>query len=233
MEIIAEIGQNHNGDMGLAKELIHAVKEGGADVAKFQLYDAKALFSKENNPWYEYNMRTELSRDQLHLLNEECKKANIEFMSSVFDVERISWLEEIGAKRYKIASRSIHDQALIKALCDTGKPILVSLGFWKEKEFPVIPTKAAVSYLYCISKYPTDLTDLHFSNVDFNKKYQGFSDHTLGVNASLMVCARGAQILEKHFTTDKNMYGPDHVCSMDLSELSQINKFRKDFQQAF
>ena len=83
MEIIAEIGQNHNGDMELARELIHAAKENGADVAKFQLYDARELFPKEGNEWYDYNCKTELSQDQLIYLAEECSKAGIEFMASV------------------------------------------------------------------------------------------------------------------------------------------------------
>lgn len=228
MEIIAEIGQNHNGDIGLALEMIHSVKENGADVAKFQLYDAVKLFPKENNPWYEYNCKTELTREQVHLLNEECKKVNIEFMASVFDHERILWLEEIGVKRHKIASRSINDIELINAICKTGKPLLVSLGMWYKKELPFIPTKSKVDFLYCISKYPTSLEDLHFKDVDFIK-YSGFSDHTIGVNAPIAAMARGAGIIEKHFTIDKKMYGPDHEGSMIPHELKFIDQFRKDF----
>jgi len=228
MEIIAEIGQNHNGDMGLAREMIHMVKENGADVAKFQLYDAVKLFPKEANPWYEYNCKTELSREHVRLLNEECIKANIEFMASVFDTERIQWLEEIGVKRHKIASRSIHDTTLINAVCKTGKPLLVSLGMWDKKDFPAIPTKSKVDFLYCISKYPTSLQDLHFNDIDF-KKYAGFSDHTIGVNAPVAAIAKGAGIIEKHFTLDKKMYGPDHEGSMTSEELKFIDQFRKDF----
>ena len=116
MEIIAEIGQNHNGEMGLALELINKAKESGADVAKFQLYDARTLFSKENNEWFEYNCKTEISREQLSILADECKKINIEFMASVFDVERVGWTEEIGVRRYKIASRSINDKNLLRKI---------------------------------------------------------------------------------------------------------------------
>ncbi len=228
MEIIAEIGQNHNGDIKLALEMIHIVKENGADVAKFQLYDAVKLFPKEGNPWYEYNCKTELSRDQVYLLNEECKKVNIEFMASVFDIERIKWLEEIGIKRHKIASRSIRDKGLINAVCATGKPLLVSLGMWNEKEFPIIPSKSKIDFLYCIAKYPTSMEDLHFSDIDF-KKYAGFSDHTIGVNAPVAAISRGANIIEKHFTLDKKMYGPDHEGSMTPEELKFIDQFRKDF----
>lgn len=227
MEIIAEIGQNHNGDIGLAKEMIHIVKECGADVAKFQLYDAKALFPKEGNPWYEYNCKTEISKDDLNLLNEECKKAGIEFMASVFDVERISWLEDIKVKRHKVASRSINEVNLISALCQTGKPLLVSLGMWGKSDFPVIETKAMVSFLYCVSKYPTALSEVHLSKVSFDK-YAGFSDHTIGNSAAIVAMSRGAQIIEKHFTLDKNMYGPDHSCSMTPVELKELVQLKKD-----
>ena len=125
MEIIAEIGQNHNGDMGLARELICAAKENGADAVKFQVYDARALFPQENNPWYDYNLSTELTRKDILNLAEFCSEQKIEFFASVFDTQRIAWLEEIHVKRYKVASRSIHDSGLIDALNSTGKQLLV------------------------------------------------------------------------------------------------------------
>jgi sialic acid synthase SpsE len=226
IEIIAEIGQNHNGDMELAKTLIREVKKAGADVAKFQLYDAKNLFSKENNPWYEYNLSTELSKNDLMMLVDECEKENIEFMASVFDEERIHWLEEVGVKRYKIASRSIFDQNLISGLVKTKKPIIASLGHWKEAKFPEI-NASKVDYLYCVSNYPTELKELKFGSIDF-KRYSVFSDHTIGISATQIAIARGARIIEKHFTLDKSMYGPDHLCSMDAVELKQICHFRND-----
>jgi sialic acid synthase SpsE len=227
MEIIAEIGQNHNGDLSTAIEMIYIAKECGADVAKFQLYDAVKLFPTMGNPWFEYNCKTEIKKDQLCKLFEECNKANIEFMASVFDNERIKWLEELGVKRYKIASRSIEDSELINALCLTGKPLIVSLGYWFEKEFPVFPAKAKIDYLYCISKYPTPLEDVLLSKVDFSK-YSGFSDHTLGISASMAALARGARIVEKHFTLNKNSLGPDHSCSMNPAELTALAQFKND-----
>ncbi len=223
MEIIAEIGQNHNGDMGLAKELIHAAKQAGADVAKFQVYDAKALFPKEGNEWYEYNCKTELSRDDLSLLADECASAGIEFMASVFDVERIAWLEACGVRRYKLASRSITERELINALTATGKPLIASLGMWEGSEFPQIESSADVQFLYCVSKYPTPLEELRLSEVDFGK-YRGFSDHSEGITAALTACVLGAEILEKHFTLDKSLYGPDHICSMVPSELGELSE---------
>ena len=213
MEIIAEIGQNHNGDMGLARELIDAARDSGADVAKFQLFDARALFSKEGNPWYDYNLSTELARDDLEPLAEYCASRDIEFMCSVFDIERIAWLEAIGARRYKIASRSVGDSDLIAACAQTGKPLLVSLGMWEGQGFPDISAPGGVEFLHCISKYPTPLEDVGLADIDFSV-YAGFSDHTIGIAASVAAFARGAGIVEKHFTLDKDMYGPDHAGSM-------------------
>src|SRR3989338_3056770 len=120
IELIAEIGQNHNGDMALARELIQSARDNGADVAKFQAFDVEAVFNKEGNEWYEYNRKTQLTRENVLWLSEECKKIGIEFMASVFDTERVGWLEDAGVKRYKIASRSINDTKLIRAVCKTN-----------------------------------------------------------------------------------------------------------------
>jgi sialic acid synthase SpsE len=223
-DIIAEIGQNHNGDMALAADLIRLARDNGADTAKFQVYDAKALFPKEGNPWYDYNCRTELTRAQVDFLASECRKAGIEFMASVFDVERIAWLETAGVKRYKLASRSVRDQKLIGALAETGKPLIVSLGMWGEPAFPAIRHPRPVQFLYCVSKYPTQPEDLKLAQVDF-RKYAGFSDHTIGIAAPLAAIARGAGIIEKHFTSDKSLYGPDHEGSMLPGELRQLRDF--------
>lgn len=229
IEIIVEIGQNHNGDMQLAQEMIAAVADSGADVAKFQVYDAKSLFPKKGNPWFEYNCKTELSLDDVHLLNETCQKYGIEFMASVFDTERIQWLESIQTKRYKIASRSIKDITLKNALIQTNKPLIASLGMWDQKQFPDFPVNQT-QFLYCVSKYPTELEDLHFNDVDFNQ-YDGFSDHTIGLTAPILAISRGAKIIEKHFTLDKSMYGPDHACSMTPEELTELCKYSKEFSQ--
>ncbi len=228
MEIIAEIGQNHNGDIRLACELIKKAKSCGADVAKFQLYDAKKLFPKEGNEWYDYNCKTELSFKDLEVLDRVCREEEIEFMASVFDLERIMWLEDLNIKRYKIASRSIYEEDLINAVLDTGKPTLISLGMWKENNLPTY--SGDISYLYCISKYPTQLNELDFKKIDFNT-YGGFSDHTEGVVAPITALARGAKIIEKHFTTDKGMYGPDHSGSMTPEELIEICTFRDKLKE--
>ena len=230
MEIIAEIGQNHNGDMKLASRLIALAKENGADVAKFQLFDAKTLFEIKDNPWYDYNLKTELSFEQVEFLFEECRRYEIEFKASAFDVERVKWLEKLNVKRYKIASRSIHDVKLIEVLASINKPLLVSLGWWKEKEFPKIVSAAPIYFLYCVSKYPTELSDVHLKVADFNR-YAGISDHTIGATVAMAAFARGAKFVEKHFTVDRNLFGPDHVCSMSPEELREIHLFRERLRE--
>ncbi len=229
MELIVEIGQNHNGNINLAIDMIKMAAASGADVAKFQVYDARALFPKENNPWYDYNCSTELSRQDVELLARTCASEHIEFMASVFDVERVQWLEDVGVKRYKLASRSIRDIALIKRLCATQKSLLVSLGMWTEDTFPVFPDNTCIEYLYCISEYPTPLEHIHLSQCDFTR-YAGFSDHSVGLTASMAAFALGARIVEKHFTLDKTSYGPDHSGSMDLQELKQLIQFKNELE---
>lgn len=229
-EFIAEIGQNHNGDMGLARELIFAARDAGADVAKFQVFDARSLFTREGNPWYDYNLKTELSRAQVEELYGVCLDAGIQFMASVFDVERVSWLEALGVERYKVASRSIADTALMKTLGMTGKPLIVSLGHWSAAQFPHVPTTAQVDFLYCVSQYPAELSSLKLAEVDFGR-YSGFSDHSEGITAAVAAFARGAKIVEKHMTMDKSMHGPDHQGSATPEELALINSLRRDLER--
>jgi N-acetylneuraminate synthase/N,N'-diacetyllegionaminate synthase len=228
-EIIAEIGQNHNGDMQAADELIKAAKRAGADVAKFQVYDARALFPpKEQNPWFDYNCATELKKADVLRLADTCAKVGIEFMASVFDLERIEWLEEAGVSRYKVASRSINDEQLIKGIAATGKPMIVSLGAWKGSKFPRIEAPGGVDFLYCIAKYPAPPAELKLGSVDF-ETYAGFSDHSEGTSAACAAIVLGARILEKHMTMDKAAYGPDHSCSMTPGDLERISSFRRDW----
>jgi len=229
MEIIAEIGQNHNGDMELAKDLIFAASENGADVAKFQLFQAEETFGKVNNEWYDYNCKTQLSKDDIFYLADICKSANIEFLASAFHPRFVEWLEEVNVKRYKLASREIFDDNLISKYIETNKPLIVSLGFWEKESFPNILSSNSVDYLYCISHYPTELSELNFSKIDFNK-YSGFSDHTIGISAAMIALSRGAKIIEKHFTIDKNAFGPDHLGSMDPKELKEISLFRNNLK---
>jgi sialic acid synthase SpsE len=230
-EIIAEIGQNHNGDMKLAEQLIVAAKRAGADVAKFQLYDAKNLFPPaSDNPWFDYNCATELSKDDLYRLSDICKVHDIEFMASVFDLERLEWLEEVGVKRYKVASRSINDFELLKGIGSTNKPILISLGKWQREELPKLDISNEIKFMHCVSEYPAPLEKLNLQAVNF-KKIVGFSDHSIGTTAACAAIVLGCEIIEKHFTFDKNDFGPDHICSMDINELQSLTQFRDEWEK--
>ena len=228
MLIIAEIGQNHNGDLEIARKLIRAAREKGADIAKFQLYDVDRIFPPDFQ-WYKEAKEAQLTKEQVLELAGYCENVGIEFSTSVFDLERLQWTEELGMKRYKIASRSIYEEELINKIASTGKDIMVSLGMYKEDSFPEINTKGKVDFLYCVAKYPTMPEDLDFLNVDFSR-HAGFSDHTIGITASLIAMARGARIIEKHFTLDKQMHGPDHSGSMDPNELGQLVRYSQQIE---
>ncbi len=172
-----------------------------------------------------------MGRADVETLARDCGREGIEFMASVFDVERVAWLEGVGMRRYKIASRSVKDPALIEAVAKTGKPMLVSLGMWDGADFPQITSPGGVEFLYCVSKYPTEMSDLHFGKVDF-ARYAGFSDHTIGIETATIALSRGARIIEKHFTLDKTMYGPDHSGSMTQSELAALSRFQSSLASA-
>lgn len=232
VELIAEIGQNHNGDMELARRMIREAKLAGADVAKFQLFEARSLFNETGNPWFEYNLRTEISRQDLQMLKGECDDVGIEFMASAFDVERVGWLELEDVKRHKLASRSIQDGTLIRSMVETRKTIIASLGHWKKAELPDIGEDGQVEFLYCVSRYPAVSGDFEFSTTDFSV-LSGFSDHSEGLAASKIAIARGAQIIEKHFTLDKSSFGPDHGGSMTPDELRELSEFRQFFQESW
>ena len=224
--IIAEIGLNHNGDMSLAKCLINEAKSAGADIAKFQFFDISEYFGPDFE-WYEECMAARINFQQASELKSHCDSLDIEFMASAFNLEGVKWCMDLNVKRIKIASRCIGQDDLIQSISESNKDIIVSLGFWEKDELPKISTKANLDFLYCISKYPTMPSDLDFSKIDFLSKYSGFSDHTIGVDASLIALARGAKILEKHFTLSTTMHGPDHSGSCTPNQLKEIVDFAR------
>lgn len=229
-EIIAEIGINHNGNINLAHELIRQAAIAGADVAKFQAYSVDKLFHPEhgedpNEEIWKAVGSLEFSYNDFVKIKEWCDEENIEFMCSVFDEERLDWMERLGVKRHKIASRVTKlNRDLAKKIIGTGKECLVSLGFGSSK----LETQYSnVKYLYCVSEYPTEYKSLELP-MDFIKEgYWGFSDHSLGIEASLVAIVRGAKVVEKHFTINKAAEGFDHICSVDPAELNDLVKYSK------
>ncbi|HLD82411.1 MAG TPA: N-acetylneuraminate synthase family protein [Candidatus Omnitrophota bacterium] len=229
MIIIAEIGINHNGSLGLAHELIRQAKISGADIAKFQFYDPDKIFgpkgSYPDKKNYEFALSVQFNFTQAKTLKEYCDEEGIEFMASVFDLERFDWMEKLKARRYKIASRAVENTELCRKILRTKKEAFISLGFWKARAVPYKDKNAR--YLYCVPKYPCDYQDLRLPK-DFSKGiYQGFSDHSIGIEASLMAAARGARIIEKHFTLNKGLAGPDHICSMTPDELCILSEYTR------
>lgn len=222
------MSSNHNGDMGRMIKMIREAKNAGADIAKFQLYNTESLI--RDPKYYPTLKRGELSRGQWELAVDECNNVGIEFIASVFDEERISWCETVSMRRYKISSYDIYNYPLIRAVLQTGKDIIVSLGMVDTRGIPDIYGKGKIYYLYCVSKYPAELSDINFSSVNF-KIFSGFSDHTIGIEASIMAMARGANIIEKHFTLDKILDGWDHQLSMNPEDLKTIVHYARAFEQ--
>jgi sialic acid synthase SpsE len=214
--VCLEIGHNHSGNIRLAKLMIEEAKKVGADAVKFQIYDTDTIKKPWQSRYFELKF-SEVNKEELKELKRHADKVGIEFMASAFDPERVGWLEEIGVKRHKVASRSIHDQKLIQSMEKTGKPIIASLGAWEGKEFPKIKNS---EFLYCIADYPAYITsDMFPAKFD---KYAGFSDHSLGMYWCREAVKRGARIIEKHFTLSKDLPGHDQKGSADPTEMKDF-----------
>ena len=229
IEIIAEIGVNTNGDFNRAKKMILMAKSCGADVAKFQVYDPIKVLDPEHpdiKPWWDLLLGIQFEQWEWRALAAYCSEIGIEFFCSVFDPADVEWLNPL-VKRWKIASRSMYDRDLAYALMKTGKPVVVSWGYFSG-DIPAIHYVLCgedIYDLYCVSKYPARIEENKFWRLDpktlwfprsvFAWDYWGFSDHTEGLVASTMAMTLGARMIEKHFTLDREMPGPDHRCSLD------------------
>lgn len=242
--IIAEAGISHGGDMNIAKELILRAKEAGADTWKTQLYDVDTLFPDkiimaQGRNWYEEVKKTQLSKEQTFQLAEWCKEAEIEFLASAYDTDRVLWLEEIGVKRHKIGCKLYYDELseweqeigeTVLEMCWTGKPIIMSVPYGEVR--PQLPTEAPCYYSYCIPEYPAPLNKFQFSKVNFDgHEWDGLSDHSVGLEASMIAMARGAQIIEKHFCLRRDNSNPDMICSIEPYELKQLVEFAKRVEE--
>ena len=216
MEIIAEIGINHNGDFRKMEELIRQASIGGADYAKFQLYDSVRVFGDESRK------KNEFTFNQVKTLKDICNYYDIEFFASVFDEEKLEWCEKLGVNLYKIASRTVvKEKELCHKIIATGKPTIISLGFWEENSLPF--TEKNIKYLNCISKYPTSYSNLEKFNYTHN--IVGLSDHSYGIAYALHNISLGSKIIEKHFTLNRSDIGNDHIGSMDLKELKLLREY--------
>ncbi|MBK8982286.1 MAG: N-acetylneuraminate synthase family protein [Ignavibacteria bacterium] len=240
--VIAEAGVNHEGDIELAKRLIHEAAEGGAHAIKFQTYKADMLASKDS-PYY-WDLKEEpttsqhelfrkydkFEKNEYELLKKECDKTGIEFMSTPFDIKSAEFLNDLMPV-FKISSSDITNIPFIEYMCKFGKPILLSTGASdiSEIKFAVdVISKHGnpLCLLHCILNYPTldenaNLGMILDQKIKFPKAIPGYSDHTLPGNMDVLKTAvlLGAVILEKHFTFDKALPGNDHYHAMDKEDL--------------
>lgn len=249
--IIAEIGANHNGDMGLARQLIDAAKAAGADAVKFQSWDT-TIFSRqvyEQNYFLgdDYRSRTDytlkqiveafaVDKAQLTELRDYCRHVGVDFSSTPFNTEQLDALVELGAPYIKIASMDLNNPRLLSAAAASGLPVVLSTGFGslEEIDFAVrhLENSAAkeIALLHCISLYPPHDDEINLANIGMLRECfgysTGFSDHSIGTEVPLAAMALGSTIIEKHFTLDKTMFGWDHKVSADPQELTAICRGR-------
>ena len=227
--ITAEIGSNWEGSLTKAEKIISECKKAGADAVKFQMWRAEDLYSK-NMPEWKNIKKSEISFDDAKNLNKISKKYKIEFFCSAFYPEAVDFLESINVKRYKIASRTsfFKDSEALETLthkADTKKPVIISMGFGENiKKMKKIFSKNKIIFCYCIPEYP-----LKFSKISWKKatKFDGFSDHTLGITAPILFTILKNQqkskeiYIEKHVKI-KSSKGPDASISIDTEELRQM-----------
>ena len=245
--IIAEAGVNHNGDINMAKRLIEVAKAAGADAVKFQTFKTELLVSK-NAPKADYQKATtdaeenqfdmikklELSVEDHAILIDYCREIGIEFLSSPFDLESIDLLHEIGLPLFKIPSGEITNLPYLKKIAAFNKRVILSTGMSTLEEVEEAVNlivangtdKDKITLLHCNTEYPTPYTDVNLKAMQtlkatFNVEV-GYSDHTQGIEVAIAAVALGATVIEKHFTLDKSLPGPDQLASLDPQELKQM-----------
>ncbi|MDC0856122.1 N-acetylneuraminate synthase [Candidatus Pelagibacter sp.] len=245
--IIAEAGVNHDGSIRKAFKLVDIAKKAGADAVKFQSFIASEEIST-SAPKAKYQMNTtnpkesqldmirklELSFNEQKKLKLYCDKLKIEFISSPFDIKSIHTLKKIGLKTVKIPSPEINNLPYLIEISKKFSKIILSTGMSNIKEvnkaIKILKKnkKKEISILHCISSYPTKLEHLNLNAIrtlknNFNNKI-GFSDHSIGTEGSLLAIASGAKIIEKHFTINRNLNGPDHKISLSPNQLNKLVK---------
>lgn len=250
--IIAEAGVNHNGSMELGKKLVDAAVEAGCDCIKFQTFKSENLVSK-NAQKAEYQKKTtdssesqldmlkkiELSQDDFVELQKYCKSKGILFLSTPFDLESADFLDSLNMPIFKIPSGEITNLPYLRKIASFGKDIILSTGMATSDEVAQaleILKGVKVSILHCTTEYPCPYEDVNLKAMQtlkdrFNLEV-GYSDHTEGIEVAIAAVAMGATIIEKHFTLDKNMHGPDHKASLEPQELKEMVKCIRNIEKA-
>lgn len=256
--IIAEAGVNHNGSLEIAKRLVDEASSAGVDIIKFQTFKAEKLVSKAakqaeyqkkntgNGEETQYAMlkKLELSNEQHEELITYCNLKNIRFFSTAFDMDSIDYLHSLNLGLWKIPSGEITNYPYLKKIASYKEPIILSTGMCEltdiENAINVLVTngvsKDTITVLHCNTEYPTPMKDVNLkAMLEIKEKFGvkiGYSDHTEGIEVPIAAVALGATVIEKHFTLDKNMEGPDHKASLEPSELKAMVKSIRNIEQA-
>lgn len=255
--IIAEAGVNHNGHLKLARKLIDAAAEAGADAVKFQTFKAESLVSR-SAPKAAYQIRaTGKKASQLEMLKKleldsrghkelsiYCEKKKIMFLSSPFDLEAINLLDELGLAIFKIPSGEITNLLYLRKIGSLKKKVILSTGMADLGEIEdalEVLTEAGtpkdyITVLHCNTEYPTPMEDVNLQAMltirDAFKVRVGYSDHTAGSEVAIAAAAMGASVLEKHLTLDRDMSGPDHKASLEPGELAKMITAIRNIEKA-
>ena len=245
--IIAEAGVNHNGDMGLAKKLVDVAHEAKVDVVKFQTFIAKNLvtktaekveyqnkFSPESEFQFEMLQKLELTEKQHKELKKLANSKGLEFLSTGFDIESMEMLISLGVNRLKIPSGEITNLPYLRFIAAQKKEIILSTGMSTLKEIDSALTTLVdggakledITVLHCTTNYPAQMNEVNLkAMVSIGSEFKvktGYSDHTVGIEVAIAAVALGATVIEKHFTLDRNLPGPDHRSSLEPTELTAL-----------
>lgn len=243
--IIAEAGVNHNGSLDFALQLVDAAKASGADAVKFQTFRVdqlvtrgaqKAAYQKrttgESETQFEMLERLQLDLEAHQRIIERCKESDIQFLSSPFDVQSVDLLDSLDVSLYKVPSGEITNFPLLQRVAQKGRPIILSTGMSTlgevEEAVQVLRNAGCkqLTLLHCVTEYPAPYGEVNLCAMQTLKLAfglpVGYSDHTPGIEISVAATAVGAQVIEKHFTLDRSLPGPDHAASLEPAELKEM-----------
>lgn len=256
--IIAEAGVNHNGSLDNAFKLIDAAVDAGVDYVKFQTFKSENLVSKSakkadyqiqntgnsTDSQYEMLKKLELSHENHELLIDYCKQKNIQFFSTAFDLDSLQYLKEIGLDFVKIPSGEITNLPYLRKAAQLFNKVILSTGMCTMEDIEAAInvflaeniSKENITILHCNTEYPTPMNDVNLTAMlsiqqEFGTDI-GYSDHTLGIEVPVAAVALGASVIEKHFTLDNTMEGPDHAASLEPNQLKEMVKAIRNIEQA-
>lgn len=254
--IISEAGVNHNGSMELARRLIDAAADAGVDYVKFQTFKAENLVTKDakqaeyqqrnaqDDSQYAMLKKLELSQEQHYELIDYCKQRGVRFLSTAFDFESVDFLHSLNLGVWKIPSGEITNYPYLKKIAQFGEPVILSTGMSTNEDIDAAIKALCnnglkheqITLLHCNTEYPTPMQDVNLRAMDAMRERfgvaVGYSDHTPGIEVPIAAVALGAEVIEKHFTLDKTLPGPDHKASLEPQELKAMVSAIRNIEQA-